>query len=147
MAHLCFICRRRAGGRDVLVPCYYCARTVSAAVVERGADWVLARWAVTDEFAHARTLALGRPPPRDAEEASEYAQAGAGLAAGYVGLGLHGAALITAALALTWGLAAPGAHVAAGSAHAHATDVVFSEALLSAVGRQLLVEEFGWSSA
>lgn len=109
-------------------------------MLERSADWVGARWRLTAEFDQARAMALAGPRPRLPAEVEEYARTGVGLAAAYVGLGMHGAALVTSALALSWG----------GSGHEGPLDgaigVVFSEALLSPEGRRLLVEEFGWRS-
>jgi len=123
------------------VPCYFCARAVADAIVRREVAWVRARFEVTEELEQARALALERRQPRNAEEAAEYARAGAGLAAGYVGLGMQGAALITAALALTWGVTAEE------SWSSSAAEVVFAGTLLSDAGRKLLVDEFGWASA
>jgi hypothetical protein len=86
-------------------------------------------------------MALAGSRPRLPAEVEEYARTGVGLAAAYVGLGMHGAALVTSALALSWG----------GSGYEGSLDsamgVVFSEALLSPEGRRLLIEEFGWHSA
>ena len=138
MAQLCFICKRRAGGPGDGLPCYFCARAVSDAVTTRPAEWVRARFAVTPEFEQARDLALAQPRPRTPAEVEEYGRAGIGLATAYVGLGMQGAALVTAALALSWG--ASGYEGPADSA----VGVVFSGDLLAAEGRRLLAEEFGW---
>ena len=140
MAQLCFICKRRAGGRGEGFPCYFCARAVGDAVVVRTVDWVQARFLITAEFEQARALALAGPRPRSAAEVEEYARTGVGLAAAYVGLGMQGAALVAAALAISWG-----ASGTAGPMES-AVGVVFSYDPLSVDGRRLLVEEFGWSS-
>jgi len=139
MAHFCFICKRRAGGSKPEFPCFYCARAVADAIVLRPPAWVAERWHVTGEFVEARTLALERQPtPSDVEE---YARVGAGLAVGYLGLGMQGAALATAALALSLGALGEEAPPW------NATHVVFSAEMLSDAGRSLLAEEFGWTSS
>lgn len=141
MTNLCFICKRRAGGREGGLPCYFCALIVGEAITSRGSDWVQTRWLVTAEFDQARALALAGPRPRSPAEVEEYARTGVGLAAAYVGLGMQGAALVAAALALCWG----------GSGYdgpaESAMGVVFSDELLSVDGRRLLTQEFGWASA
>jgi len=112
---------------------------VADAIAQRAPTWVAERWHVTGEFVEARTLALDRQPTQ--ADAEESARVGAGLAVGYLGLGMQGAALATAALALSRGALAEEAPPW------NATHVVFSGEMLSEVGRRLLAEEFGWTSS